>query len=87
MPDFVHKIETHPDMLCICGKGTILEEFEKVLLLQSLYVQLLSYDTTFQLGNFIYLHWFQHTLFHETPIIPAIFMLHEWELQYCHEQM
>ena len=51
MPDFVHKIETHPYMLCICGKGTILEEFEKVLLLQSPYVspyvQLLSYDTTF----------------------------------------
>ena len=35
MPEFVHKIETYPDMLCVCGHKAILDGFDKVLLLQS----------------------------------------------------
>ena len=48
--------------------------------------QLLSYDTTFQLGDFyMSVLNFKHTIFREAPVIPAIFMLHERKYQQCHE--
>ena len=88
MPEFVHKIETYPDMLCVCGHKAILDEFDKVLLLHSPSPQLMSYDTTFQLGDFyVSVFTFRHTLFKESPIIPATFLIHERKFQYCHEQL
>ena len=88
MPEFVYKIETHPDLLRICGAQTILQEFEKVLLLKSPSAQLLSYDTTFKLGDFYLSAFvFRHTLFQENPVIPALFVLHERKFQQCHEQL
>ena len=48
----------------------------------------MSYDTTFQLGDFyISVFSFRHTLFKESPVIPAAFMVHEREFQQCHEQL
>ena len=88
IPSFVHKIETYPDMVCVCGWKEILDEFEKVLLLQSPSPQMLSYDTTFQLGDFyISALVFRHTLFQEAPIMPALFLLHERKFQQCHQQL
>ena len=55
---FVHKIITFPDLTCICGSSSILNEANKVLQLKDP-GQLLSYDTTFQMGNFM----FQHSFF------------------------
>ena len=51
IPGFIWKINTFPDLVCICGLKEILTELDKVLLLDSNF-QLLSYDTTFQLGDF-----------------------------------
>ena len=88
MPEFVHKIETYPDTLCVCGHKAILDEFDKVLLLHSPSPQLMSYDTTFQLGDFyVSVFTFRHTLFKESPVIPATFLIHERKFQYCHEQL
>ena len=28
MPNFIHTIRTHPDLVCICGHSAILEEFD-----------------------------------------------------------
>lgn len=62
MPNFIHTIRTHPDLVCICGHSAILEEFDRVLLLDSHQPQLLSYDTTFQLGDFyVSIFCFRHT--------------------------
>ena len=52
MPDLIHEIKTHPDLVCICGQKAMLQELDRVLLLDSPIPQLLSYDTTFQLGDF-----------------------------------
>ena len=88
IPSFVHKIETYPDMICVCGRKEILDEFEKVLLLQSPSSQMLSYDTTFKLGDFyVSALVFRHTLFQEAPIMPALFLLHERKFQQCHQQL
>jgi len=42
------------------------------------WTELLSYDTTFQLGDFyVSVLCFRHTLFKEAPVIPAAFLVHE----------
>ena len=87
MPDFVHAIRTHPDLVCVCAHTALLEELDRVLLVDSPSPQLLSYDTTFQLGDFyISTLTFRHTLFEEAPVIPVAFLLHERKLQECHEE-
>ena len=57
IPGFVHKINTFPDLTCVCGLKELLDEADKVLMLNETQ-QLLSYDTTFQLGNFYDLHYY-----------------------------
>ena len=77
IPGFVWKIITFPDLVVIFGLKELLDELDKVLLLDSTN-QLLSYDTTFQLGDFyVSPLLFRHTVFKNRPVIPAIFMLHE----------
>ena len=88
VPDFVHAIITHPDLICVCGSKELLEEFDRVLLLESPVPQLLSYDTTFQLGDF-YLSTlaFRHTLFEGGPVLPVAFLIHERKVSSCHEEL
>ena len=54
IPDFVHKIVTFPDLIVVCGIKRFLMECNRLLALHSTLPssQLLSYDTTFQLGDF-----------------------------------
>ena len=59
-----------------------------MLLVQSPSPQLLSYDTTFQLGDFyVSTLAFRHTLFKEAPVIPVAFLIHERKLQACHDEL
>ena len=82
MPDFIHTIHTHPDLVCVCGQRALLEEMDRVLLLNSPSAQLLSYDATFQLGDFyVSVLCFRHTLFKEAPVIPAAFLVHERKIE------
>ena len=86
-PGFIWKITTFPDLLCICGLKEILDEFNRVLLIDSK-AQLLSYDTTFQLGDFYVSPFiFRHSLFEENPCIPAMFLVHERKFTETHEEM
>ena len=85
VPEFVHSIRTYPDLVCVFGQKALLD---KVLLLESLSPQLLSYDTTFQLGDFyISVLSFRHTLFKEAPTIPVAFLLHERKFEEHHKEM
>ena len=49
-------------------------------------MQLLSYDTTYNLGDFSVspIH-FRHTILGEAPVIPAALLLHEKRTQFAHE--
>ena len=88
VPDFVWSIRTHPDLVCVCGNKALLEELDRVLLIESPSPQLLSYDTTFQLGDFyVSTLTFRHTLFKEAPVVPACFLLHERKFEACHEEL
>ena len=68
----------------MCG----LEELEMVLNVVSDLPQLLSYDTTFMLGDF-YLSplLYQHVTFKKSPVIPALFLIHERKFQDVHEYL
>lgn len=88
MPDFIHVIRTHPDLVCVCGQKALLQELDRLLLVSSPSPQLLSYDTTFQLGDFyVSTLAFRHTLFQEAPVIPACFLIHERKFQACHDEL
>ena len=88
MPDFIHEIKTHPDLVFICGQKAMLQELDRVLLLDSPIPQLQSYDTTFQLGDFyVSALSFRHTLFKEAPVMPAAFMIHERKFQSAHNEL
>ena len=83
---FVHKIITYPDLVCICGLSSVLSEANKVLQLKDP-GQLLSYDTTFQLGNFyVSTLLFRHLIFEGNPCIPAVFMIHERKFTDTHQE-
>ena len=88
MPDFIHLICTHPDLICVCGHRSILAELDRLLLMNSPSSQLLSYDTTFQLGDFyVSTLSFRHTLFKEAPVMPVCFLIHERKFQACHDHL
>lgn len=88
LSDYVHIIRTHPDLICVCGQKGLLDEMDRMLIVNSPLPQLLSYDTTFKLGDF-YLSTlaFRHTAFVEAPVIPSCFLLHERKFKACHEEM
>ena len=87
LPGFIWKLTTYPDLLCICGLKEVLSEFDRVLHIDSK-SQILSYDTTFQLGDFYVSPLiFRHSLFKENPCIPAIFLIHERKYTETHQDM
>ena len=73
---FIHKIVTHPDLFVICGLHPMLKDIDRLLSIVD--GQLLSYDTTFQLGDFyVSPLLFRNILFSKSPVIPVAFLLHE----------
>ena len=88
LPEFVWVIQTYPDLICVCGMKEVLDQLDRLLLINSPLTQLLSYDTTFQLGDFyVSPLLFRHTLFKESPVVPALFLIHERKFQTAHEQL
>ena len=52
MGSYVSKIVTYPDLLVICGLKSILSELNRIISTGPQSPILLSYDTTFKLGDF-----------------------------------
>ena len=71
---FVISIKTFPDVLIVCGHGSLAEELDGLVQAESEVPQLLSYDTTFQLGDFyLSAFLFRHTTFSSSPVSPVSF--------------
>ena len=84
---FVHQITTYPDLVVICALKSMVVELETVLQLNA-HSQLLSYDTTFQLGDFyVSTLLFRHTLFVSSPVMPAFFLIHERKFKVVHSEL
>lgn len=85
---FVKVVKTFPDLVVVCGLDTMAREMNNVLQMKSSNPQLLSYDTTFQLGDFyVSTLLFRYTVFKSSPCIPAAFLIHERKLQSTHEEL
>lgn len=89
LPDFVWNIQTYPDLIVVCGRLEVLAELERLLLITTATnTQLLSYDTTFQFGDFyVSSLLFRAICFQQSPVIPAIFMIHERKLRSTHQTL
>ncbi len=87
MRNFILKIITFPDLIVICGFKELMKEVNKLLQLGST-GQLLSYDTTFKLGDFyVSTFLFRNLLFKSSSVMPALIMLHERKLSSTHSEM
>ena len=76
---------TYPDIIVICGLSKLIEDLDSVLKIDSALPQLLSYDTTFQLGDsYVSPLLYRHTLFDKAPVIPSLFLIHERKFQDVH---
>lgn len=83
LPGFIWNITTYPDLVVLFG----LPEFFVLLDSCASDMVLLSYDTTFNLGDFyVTTLVVQLGSFNEKPIIPVAFMLHERKFQKLHEE-
>ena len=89
VPDFVHLIQTYPDLIVVAGRYDMLQHLNSLLLTGNrTHTQLLSYDTTFNFGEFyISVLLFRAVCFHEKPVMPALFMLHERKLRNTHQKL
>ena len=86
LPNFVWLIQTFPDLILVAGREEILQELNSLLQQHSrTNTQLLSYNTTFNFGEFyLSVLLFRTTCFTENPVIPALFMVHEHKLSSTH---
>ncbi len=80
LPGFVWLIQTFPDLMVCCGQQDAID-----------YMQLnrepilLSYDTTFNLGNFyLSVLIMQCSFLSETPLLPLAFILHDRKFESVH---
>ena len=81
------KIVTFPDLVCICGLDELAEDANKLLMLSNTF-QLLSYDTTFQLGDFhVSPLIVRYSIFDQKACVPLAFMIHECKFSSTHQEM
>ena len=83
---FVLKISTYPDLVVVCAMKSMVVAMEGVLQSRAT-SQLLSYDTTFQLGDFyVSTLLFRNTFFTSCPVMPAFFLIHERKFKSVHSE-
>ena len=84
---YVSKIVTYPDLLAIYKLKSILNELNRIIYAGTQSPILLSYDTTFKLGDFyVSPLLFRHVLFEQNSKIPAAFVVHERKFQSVHKE-
>ena len=81
---YIHWINTYPDLEVVFGMKELLQELDNILVMRES-GEMLSYDTTFNLGDF-YLSCliFKHTAFKGNPCIPGMFLVHERKFTATH---
>ena len=84
--DFVHVITTYPDLTCVVGSTDMLKHLKQLISHRQNVV--LSYDTTFSVGEFyISPLLFRNPLFEGDPVMPVLFLIHERKLTSSHEAL
>ena len=63
----------------------IITQFNQLVYVTTSEQLFLSYDTTFNLGDYVSAIIFKHVLFKETPLIPLAFVIHDRKFGSVHE--
>lgn len=83
---FVHGITVCPDLAIVFGSTEIIQEVNKLLKVKSDEPVLMSYDTTFELGDFyVSILVAKHILFRGGKTVPVTFMIHGRQSQHLHD--
>ena len=84
--DFISDFRLFPNFIVVGYYKEILDKFQNLLGREDLPAMELSYDTTFNLGDF-YVSFliFKETEFLDMPIIPLFYFIHDRKLQVVHE--
>ena len=86
-PNYIWHITTYPDLVIVAGQKDLLNELDTLTRIKDEHM-LLSYDTTFCLGEFyVSPLLFKHIMFESLPVIPALFLISERKLQEVHESL
>jgi len=85
---FVHKISLFPNLAVTCGNPEIIQHCNTSLLLSPFeHSSLLSYDTTFCLGDFYAsVLLFRMSIFDQSPVIPVLFFIHDSKTTTTHKE-
>ena len=82
---FIHFLSTYPDLCVVAGEVEMIQELNSVIQLKDEDL-LLSYDTTFNLGEFYVSPLvFKHVVFTDNPLVAGLFLIHERKLSETHE--
>lgn len=85
LDNFVHHFSIFPDLQCFVANKELLQELNKILQVKSDEIPLLSYDTTFLIGDFyVSVLVFKHVLFDCNPSIPVAFYIHDRKSEEIH---
>ena len=88
LQSFVHKMSVFPHLTVICGSTQIVKHCNLALLSSPTdSPAILSYDTTFCLGDFyVSVLIFRMTVFNSAPVIPALFLIHDCKTSITHQE-
>lgn len=88
LDQFVHKIALVPNICVVCGHHDIISHCNMMLLFSpQQQPTLLSYDTTFCLGDFyVSVLLFRFVLFTSAPVIPLLFHVHDSKTTVAHNE-
>ena len=75
---FIHFLSTYPDLYVVAGDVEMVKELNNVIQLRDEDL-FLSYDTTFNLGEF------KHVVFEANPLVAGLSLIHERKLSETHE--
>ena len=83
---FVHELAIGPDLRCVLGIEDLLQELNLLLQVESDEKLYMSYDTTFQVGDFyVSALVFRHILFQNNKTVPVAFFIHDKKSTRIHE--
>jgi len=88
LQSFVHKMSVFPHLTVICGSTQIVKHCNLALLSSPTDTPaILSYDTTFCLGDFyVSVLLFRMTVFNSAPVIPALLLIHDCKTSITHQE-
>lgn len=86
LDNYVQQLLIFPDLQCFVANKELLTELNRILQVKSDEIPLMSYDTTFLIGDFyVSVLVFKHVIFQTSPSIPVAFDIHDRKSEQLHQ--